>query len=344
MVGPILQVTRKARKTRKTERTILQRASTRETLPRHGFSLTELLVVIAVIAIIIALVLPAVQQAREAARRTQCMNNLKQLGIAVSDYHNSHNRFPAAAMTLGFPNDDSEDFIPGIMWSGQILPQIEQTNLYRLLDKDVDNPAVLDDIYTACTTYISGYRCPSTKYDVKAAETLWWTRFPRRVPMSYLACASGTLDVESGEGDFVGDSSSDGIMYRDSKVRIPDVTDGLSNTILIGEAIHRDHWGSDHDGHMQVMDHWYIWSPEQTRDVRYRKESSEAMGSTGAPPNAMVETEKWNANQKELSFSSRHPGGLQVVFGDGHVQFVSQSIDRGVWSSMGTRAEGDFVK
>ena len=323
-----------------------QRPLTAQLAPeRRGFTLTELLVVIAVIAIIIALLLPAVQLAREAARRTQCMNNLKQMGIAITGFHTAHNRFPAAAMTLGFPNDDTEDFIPGIMWSGQILPEMEQPNLYRLLDKDIRNQAVLDDIYRACSTYISAYRCPSTKADVKSAQTLWWHRFPGRVPMSYLACASGIMDVESGPGDWVGTSVSDGVMYRDSRIRVPDVSDGLSNTILVGETIHVDHWGKDHDEKWQVVDHWYIWSPEQLEHShpRYRAEASEAMGTTGAPPNAMANPEKWNINQKELSFSSRHPGGLQVVFGDGHVRFISESIDRGVWSSMGTRADGDLV-
>ena len=325
---------------------MLQRATTNCATKsrRRGFTLIELLVVVAVIAIIIALLLPVVQQAREAARRTQCMNNLKQMGIAISNFHTAHNRFPPAAMTFGFP--DKSEYTPGMLWSGHILPQMEQSNLYRMIGTDVDDAEVLENIYNACRTSISTYRCPSTNVDVQFAKARW-TRFSGRIPMTYLACGSGTWDVESGPDQRVGDPMSDGIMFRDSQIGAEDVTDGLSNTILVGDAIHADHWGRDHDKLWQVVDHWYIWSPEQHEGWfgdHYRRDGSEAMGTTGAPPNAMVEPGKWNINQKELSFSSRHPGGLQAVFGDGHVQFISQSIDRGVWSSMGTRADGDVVK
>lgn len=309
---------------------------------RRGFTVIELLVVIGVIAVLMALLLPAVQSARESARRTQCANNLKQQGLACANFHTSHQRFPSGTMTRGFEASD-EEFLEGIMWSGLILPQLDQNNLWSLLGHDLNDAATIVGIYRACSTHVTMYRCPSTQVDANLSKTRW-SHFDGRVPMSYLACASGTNDSESGPDDWVGEPGSDGMMFRDSWVEADGVTDGLSNTILIGEAIHADHWGKDQGGYWQVMDHWYIWSPEQLNRNWPTGDASECMGSTGAPINAMVEVDKWNANQKELSFSSRHPGGAQVVFADGHVQFVSQSIDRRIWSAMGTRASGDLVR
>jgi prepilin-type N-terminal cleavage/methylation domain-containing protein/prepilin-type processing-associated H-X9-DG protein len=306
---------------------------------RRGFTVIELLVVIAVIAILMALLIPAVQMAREAARRTQCANNLKQQGLACANYVTSHNRFPSAAMTRGFEASE-EEFLEGVMWSGLILPQLEQNNLYKMLGKDPDNPKTLVGIYRACTTSLSMYRCPSSQINENAGKTRW-SRFFGRVPMSYLACASGTVDYESGTEEWLGGPSSDGIMFRDSWVEVESVTDGLSNTMLIGEALHANYWGKDLAGYWQVVDHWYIWSPEQRNYPQATGEASEAMGSTAAPINAILEGNNEHVNQEELSFSSRHPGGTQAVFADGHVQLISESIDRRVWSAMGTRNGGE---
>ena len=308
---------------------------------RRGFTVIELLVVIAVIAVLVALLLPAVQSAREAARRTQCMNNLKQQGLACTNYATSHNRFPAAAMTKGYVASD-EEYIEGIMWSGLILPQLDQNDLYKTLGPDLDDAQNIVRIYKASATRLTMYRCPSAKTDEDLGKRSW-AYVHGRLPMSYLACASGTNDSESGDGEWVGGPTSDGIMYRDSWVEPDSITDGLSNTVLIGEGLNDDHFGRDHGGHTQVTDHWYIWSFAQT-DAGWRTgDASEAMGSTAAPINAMLEVDKWNINQNELSFSSRHPGGTQVVFADGHVQFISQSISRRVWSAMGTRNVEDLT-
>ena len=306
---------------------------------RRGFTVIELLVVIAVIAILMALLIPAVQMAREAARRTQCANNLKQQGLACTNYATSHNRFPAAAMTKGYVASD-EEYIEGIMWSGLILPQLDQDNLYKTLGPDLNDPQNIVNIYKACASRLTMYRCPSAKVD-EALGRKWWARIHGRIPMSYLACASGTNDSESGVEEWLGGPSSDGIMYRDSWVEPDAITDGLSNTVLIGEALNSDHFGPDHGDYPQVTDHWYIWSPEQRNFKWSTGDASEAMGSTAAPINAMLQVDKWNINENELSFSSRHPGGTQAVFADGHVQLISESIDRGVWSALGTRNGGE---
>ena len=311
----------------------------KDRLSLHGFTLLEILVAIAIIGILMALLIPAVQQAREAARRTQCMNNLKQQALACTNYESSHKKYPAGALTYGYQSN-SDEFIPGLMWTGLILPQIDQANLYDLLGPDIHDPVTLRDIRKASSTYISTYRCPSGQADIDAAFQARWMKFAGRVPSSYLACASGTADYESGpKSDWIGSSESNGIMYRDSEVTTNMISDGLSNTVMLGEAIHADHWHKDLDGFWQVMDHWYIWSPEQLPNPPHQnRESSECMGSTACPINAMSNVEKWNANQKENSFSSRHPGGAQVAFADGHVQFVSESVDRKLFSQMGTRA------
>lgn len=284
----------------------------------RGFTLIELLVVIAIIAILMALLLPAVQAAREAARRIQCQNNLHQMGIALHGYHDSLRSFPAAYI---WPNRT--------LWSGLILEQMEQSPLYDTLEFgrpwDVDNsPNEL-----ACATYLTVYRCPSSA----TPEHMDLQGITDRVPCNYLACASGTGARESGPPPLVGLPGSDGIFFVNSSTRMADILDGSSSTVAIGEALVRiDVQGPDHTGITQIVDHWYIGTPEGNAN-----EVSESMGSTGVAINSVAMPGLF-IDEKELCFSSRHSGGVQVLFADGHVSFISETIDRDTWSALGTRA------
>lgn len=237
---------------------------------RRGFTLIELLVVIAIIAILIALLLPAVQQAREAARRTQCKNNLKQIALAVHNFHDIYNRFPAGY--FGSPHNANIAY-GGHQWLGlfpQILPQLEQPAMYDRIAvwKGVDrrpNPAsagtfiseanwwndgVADDTWTAAQARLSAFRCPS---DIESATTGIFVALhayslpatpntlnmtggyfgpPDNVsgPTSYLGVAGGGSDVPGGW------AYRKGIFGSRTKHNFRDVTDGTSNTLMFGEA------------------------------------------------------------------------------------------------------------
>jgi prepilin-type processing-associated H-X9-DG protein/prepilin-type N-terminal cleavage/methylation domain-containing protein len=302
----------------------------RRIMSRHsvrGFTVLELMVSVAVIGVLVTLLLPAAQSAREAARRTQCKSNLRQMGLALQNYESSHRQFPPGYTLPG-----------GAMWSAIILPYLELDHLYATLDLEgswdvPDSPNSL-----ACATWIPVYRCPSSG----APEHLPMEEgqgIDNRVPSNYLASASGTGTRESGPRPWVGDESSDGIFYLNSRTRLPHIRDGTSYTIAFGEALFRiDIIDDDFNNNPQVVDHWYIGSGELMDGT----ESSECLGSTGVAVNAVLDPES-PINDKELCFSSYHAGGAQVVFADGHVRFISAEIDHHVWSGLGTRAGGEVV-
>ena len=311
---------------------------------RAAFTLVELLVVIAIIGILIGMLLPAVQSVRESARRTQCANNLKQIGLASQNFLGTQNRFPAGYMSAGFQMRNNH-FLAGSMWSLDLLPYIEQQQVVDLIPSDLvitiaNFGGVNPGIDEACSAWIPQYRCPSSNDPEKATD--WWTNgIEDRVACNYLSCASGTSFRESGSsGVWVGGPESDGIMYRDSLIKDNGVPDGFSNTVLFGEAFNA--LGvinqQDYDGQIQHVDHWYIWSLEllDWQDGLQRKECSEALGSTAARINA-IKIPDADINEKELCFSSRHTAGVNLAFADGHVRFVAESIDADTYSAIGTR-------
>ena len=296
---------------------------------QSGFTLVELLVVIAIIGILVALLLPAVQAAREAARRIQCSNNLHQMGIAMQSYHSAHRRFPAGIV---HPNRT--------FWSGSLLPFLEQSNMFNGLDfsQAWDRPGTGNGL--ACTTILSVYRCPSST----APERSSVQGIGGRVPSTYLGVASGIATRESGANpDHIGLPRRDGLFYVNSFNRMASILDGSSNSLAIGEALFRpDVIGLDLNRRSyQIVDHWYIGSDGVRQDYRGMQEVSESIGSTGVPLNSVYRDIHIDA--KELCFSSRHQGGCLFVFADGHVTFVSDSIDSVTYSRLGSIADGHPV-
>jgi prepilin-type N-terminal cleavage/methylation domain-containing protein/prepilin-type processing-associated H-X9-DG protein len=296
---------------------------------KHGFTLVELLVVIAIIGILVGLLLPAVQAAREAARRLQCSNNLHQMGIALHNYHDALRTFPSGIVDPTY-----------ILWTGSLLPYIEQSNLYHTID--VSQPwQVGNSNATACATYLPTYRCPSSD----APEHIDVQGTPNRVPSSYLAIGSGTNTRESGDGlDHLGLTHRDGFMFVNSRTKFSSILDGTSNSLAVGEALFRpDVMGPDLSGVVQIVDHWYIGT-DGMRSIGSSPglvEVSEAIGSSGVPMNG-IKLDIY-IDEKEIGFSSFHTGGCLFLFTDGHVQFISDSIDRTIYSSIGTIAGGEVV-
>jgi type II secretory pathway pseudopilin PulG len=272
----------------------------------------ELLVVIAIIGILVALLLPAIQAAREAARRSQCMNNLKQIGIALQNYHSAQKTFPIGA-ALG----------EGAMWSGFILAELEETALADVvtIDNVSSRPyAHVQPSYTsipdpyknviACETLIPVFRCPSTVLPEHVPDRGQNSKHyvQARVPSSYIACASGLATSQQISQVFRGEfhfwlEQMDGVMYG-VKVKDPStkfgtgtvsmakITDGTSKTIAVGEAVSDLERISRFmpDGYLRPepqsgtrKDHWYVGS--DSFSTSSFGDPSEGLGSTGVPMN-----------------------------------------------------------
>lgn len=295
---------------------------------RRGFTLIELLVVIAIIAILIALLLPAVQQAREAARRTQCKNNLKQIGLALHNYLDVAGVLPPGWIAVddtGAPS--AHEGTSGVGWATMILPYIEQANIYRQFNANLP----LTDPANAAflRNQIPAYKCPSDpqpEFFVIAEEG-------SGVPITGLPIANyignfGTEELdgcENAPGTFPvmadGTCKGNGAFYHNSKVRIADFTDGTTNTFIVGER-----------KTVANLD-WYSSWPGMIAEGE--EAFQRVCGSADHPPNSPA--------THFDDFSSRHVGGAQFCLGDGSVRFISENIDRGVYQSLATIQGGEVV-
>jgi prepilin-type N-terminal cleavage/methylation domain-containing protein len=297
----------------------------------RGFTLVELLVVIAIIGVLVALLLPAVQSARESARRTQCANNLKQMGLAMHNYHDTFHVFP-----FGWSDR-------GAGWTTMILPQIEQKNLYETLQWAEGNNWDTDNTPNerAAGTFIPVFRCPSAA--IKKSDDN--QGIPNRVPSCYLGVASSTADSDDQSTSVVGRSMEnidlEGIFFVCSKVRMAEITDGTSNTFMVGECWH-DRTAQDGN----EKDYWTIGSPQidpcSCNGGSGGTEFSEFCGSTGVPYNAR-KIASTSGYVKELSFSSFHPSGAQFCLGDASVRFVPFTIDSATYRALGSRNGGETL-
>ena len=335
------------------------------TSDRRGFTLIELLVVIAIIAILIALLLPAVQQAREAARRTQCKNNLKNVILALHNHHDVKNRFPPGtnigrswwvSMTTAptqyqdppggyqtgssYPNE-----APCYSWMFFILPYVEQANIFQMVDPKLKGGAwpwwlLMPNGKPVVSTSLPIYLCPS---DPNSAGG-WPEPGTANVAAlsSYMGCVgthtwqgtpTGTFPDPRG-GNFINAPGQDGMLYVNSKTSFRDVTDGTSNTIMMGEHPSPDNkefgwsmagWGGDGGG-FGVGD--VVLGMEERIDGINTKPSYFQIGKS--------------SNYADLfHFWSRHAGGSHFGMVDGSVQFVSYSVDSKVIRGLATRDGGE---
>ena len=330
---------------------------------REGFTLVELLVVIAIIGILIALLLPAVQAAREAARRSSCQNNLKQLALGLQMYHDVNKVFPHGALSG-----------EGSHWSWYIMPHLENEALQNITLEfnnwaytgpytlaQIDNDTWRNVI--AAETYVGIFQCPSAglpqhQYDRSADD--WHVM--RRVPGSYLGNASGLLvsQNQTSEPENYLMGHLDGVLFGRSEIAIKDITDGMSNTMLLGEGLHDtdtlEELGSRRREHERGdrKDHWYFGGDDADCQRSWGRglDGSECMGSTGVPMNYQNQVVTRQVCQSptapdcqraQLSFSSAHPGGMQMARGDGSVDYAAEDIDPLLWSDLGTRAGQTFA-
>lgn len=320
-------------------------AAPKHTSRLRAFTLIELLVVIAIIAILIALLLPAVQQAREAARRTQCRNNLKQIGLAIHNYESSLRVFPPGR--LGFP----------MVFSVQahLLPYLEGSTLYNIIDFNTrpnlgapSTPMTQNEI--AARTKIPGYICPSDFAVVPGSDF---------APTNYIATTG------SGVGTANHINTGDGVMYSMSSTRFRDVTDGLSNTICFSEHIlgpgglpsspagspPRDSksevfeltGGTATSEPACVVGGGGMWS-----GLRGAKWMNGHYGDTlynhfYSPNSKQFDCGNGSHNSGLTAARSRHTGGVMALLADGSVRFVSDNVDLSIWRGVSTRSGGEVL-
>lgn len=324
----------------------------------RGFTLIELLVVIAIIAVLIALLLPAVQQAREAARRTQCKNNLKQIGLAMHNYHDAFGTFPIGSR---HSRDGSNDQYFGMSWWVGLLPYLDMANLANKMTVDGRHPGSL------ATTAVAGYNINGPLVDGLAINVMLCpsSAVPGvRTPFDHaVTCPQYTgINGASNDSTFTGNPSNrefpaqgsgiiamGGVLLPHRAIRIADITDGSSNTMAVGE---QSDFGEDSAGNKVVINNHQGWMigvqlPSYPVPDGYNVNNVRTFNTT---------TVRYAINSANTSLSgvrnndgvnngifSPHSGGAQVLLADGSVRFLSENMHLRTLKCLATRDDGQAI-
>ncbi len=308
-------------------------------LHRRAFTLIELLVVIAIIAVLIALLLPAVQQAREAARRSQCKNSLKQVGLALHNYHDTFGTLP-----------------PGTVWTGgvtnanprtggfvvHVLPYIDQANVYNLINFNVSGILWYGNNTAATGAALPALLCPSDgmagPFVVSASQR--WSR------SNYVGIFSGfnSGDMITAASD--SDSTKRAVFGMNRGAQLRDITDGASNTAMVAEYL---------TGATSTEGRGSAWSDQSPGTQLFMTNTP---NSTVADVCYDINPASWCTNDANLnlpatgnttiaaqtgSARSRHTGGAHILLGDGAIRFVSNNVNLAIWRSLGTIRGGEIL-
>ncbi|HWB09199.1 MAG TPA: DUF1559 domain-containing protein [Pirellulales bacterium] len=322
----------------------------RRHLLRRAFTLVELLVVIAVVGILVALLLPAVQAARESARRAQCVNNLKQMGVACHNYHDTFKHLPPGYCTSGPYVDGATDTTPGWGWPAFLLPHVEQRPVFEAISfiLPIEHPSNARAVQTTIPPYICPSDIPPPPQTPYAVPDVSGNPVGLAAPMSYTAC------VGSDDSDVFGARGS-GVFYRNSGTTFAEILDGTSVTILIGEKA----WAKQYT----------IWAGAMNRGTLVRGKANMCQplvpGMTyPAPALVLSHVHLNNADLDDDGsagmddFSSMHLQGSNFLFADGSVHFIQTipadgpggyTTESMIFQRLGTRAcseavPGDFLK
>jgi prepilin-type N-terminal cleavage/methylation domain-containing protein len=289
----------------------------------NAFTLVELLVVIAIIGVLVALLLPAVQAAREAARRTQCKNNLKNIGLALHNYESARRVFPpgytSQATTLNAPGTG-----PGWGWGAYILPYLEESSIQIDFNRNITDP--LYDQTRVLTLPV--WRCPSDAVELpvfsvqgSSSSTLTQVAFANYVGVA------GTFEVS------VYPDEGTGLLFRNRQIAIKQITDGLSHTIMVSERASRQ---SPQTTWVGAVTNAIIPPKNPSYDVEGPPVL--VLTNTGTAADGRVPN---NTLDHVEDSNSEHPQGVHLMFADGSVQAINNDIDPIVWVALGTRAGGE---
>ena len=321
-----------------------QRSYTADSRPQRrpiGFTLVELLVVIAIIGILVTLLLPAVNAAREAARRSQCANNLRQFGIALHNYHSTFDTFPAG-VTMNVT-----DHMWGVSMFVSLMAFYEDVAMFEQFAKDASGAQMAADQWVhahrddLALIPLSLFQCPSfTGYE----------DFPPR--RDYFGCNGGRTPTVV--GGHWGDQFTDGLFDTNHWRSVRHVTDGTAKTLAIGESNHAHgyggfccdapYWGSGEGGPVGWWhsDECAIASDGDCADSALRS-TGRSMRNTRHPINSSIRFHGFilNRDHNHVPFGSSHPGGALFVFADGHVQFLSESMNFDIYQWLSTYQGGE---
>jgi prepilin-type N-terminal cleavage/methylation domain-containing protein/prepilin-type processing-associated H-X9-DG protein len=300
----------------------------------RAFTLIELLVVIAIISVLIGLLLPAVQAAREAARRAQCLNNLRQVGIAMHSYHSTHDSFPPGYVSITQGNQpNGTELGPGWGWGAMLLAALDQSEImsaanFSLLTTDAASQTVR-------STRLNFFLCPSNSrsFSLLSINNGAGSVLVNDLASGQYVAVAGQFEPE----EFA--AQNNGMFFRNSTVGIRDVTDGSSTTLMVGErsqnAANATWVGMIPQGVSCNNPNWPTQDCEHSNVL--------VLGHTGpSPDEPWIDLPNYKKSGAD-DFHSLHPGGCNFLFCDGSIRFVKETINPQVFSYLSTRAGGELV-
>ncbi|MEO6811989.1 MAG: DUF1559 domain-containing protein [Isosphaeraceae bacterium] len=338
------------------------RAGVKRTL-RAAFTLIELLVVIAIIGVLIALLLPAVQAAREAARRSQCINNLKQIGVALHNYHEALNVFPPGRINSHIAG-------LGNCWGAyaQLLPYLDQGPTFNAFNFNLSPDGDLANT-TASTVFIASFLCPSDSQPARVQANFAMHNYLLSVGTSYSVVQAPAAPLQG---------TPDGIFFENAALGAAAITDGLSSTVAISESIRSDPGrgatdplngfvitGNNNTSGPPIISDadylskcvnvappgfqvtrgskWHYGAPGHSMYNHRRPPNDKRQDCRGGLPHSSRSDPLWNQLSLNITARSRHPGGVNSLFCDGHAQFLKDSVNLSVWQGLGSRNGNEVI-
>jgi prepilin-type N-terminal cleavage/methylation domain-containing protein/prepilin-type processing-associated H-X9-DG protein len=330
---------------------------------RRGFTLIELLVVIAIIAVLVALLLPAVQQAREAARRAQCKNNLKQIGLALHNYHEALQVFPPGRI-VNYVNGQGHCFSA----YAHLLPYLDQGPIYNQINFNANPDDTGNSNAVVTALILPMLQCPSDQ-EVVLQPGFGTHNYPMNTGTTFPVSPNNLQGT-----------SITGIFYENSKVRMATITDGSSQTVCFSETVKSSLGGpatwdgvsktngfvlnqgnSNAPGGPPLTSYpsqcagaglvlqqtrgskWLYGAPGHSMYNHIRVPNDPNVDCRGGEPHSKDTVNDWPNLSHNVTSHSQHSGGVQALFCDGHIQFVSSSVNLATWQALGSRNGAEIV-